>query len=178
MTRYNVSKPLFSAEEIQLRVSELAHSISTDYSGREILAIGILKGAFMFFADLVRALKIPVKVDFIIATSYRKTTSTGEVKIYYEHREEIAGKDVLLIDDIVDTGISINFLKERLLSLCPATLKTCVLLDKKKRRVVDVQIDYVGFEIPDEFVVGYGLDFENNFRNLPHIAVLKTKVFD
>ena len=173
MINYDIGKPLFSPEQIQLKVSELADRISCDYAGKEILAIGILKGAFIFFADLVRLLTIPVKVDFIIAVSYAKTTTTGEVKVFYEPKEDITGKDVLLIDDIVDTGISINFNRERILSLCPASLKTCVLLDKKERRIVDVPIDYVGFEIPDKFVVGYGLDFENHFRNLPYIAALK-----
>ncbi len=173
MTNYDFTKPLLSAKTIHSRVSELADRISFDYIGKEILAIGILKGAFVFFADLVRALKVPLRVDFIIASSYIKTTSTGEVKIFYEPKEDIAGKDILLVDDIVDTGISINYIRERLLTLCPASLKTSVLLDKKARRIVDVQIDYVGFEILDEFVVGYGLDFENKFRNLPYIAALK-----
>lgn len=178
MIEYNISNALVSAENIHLRISELADRISYDYAGKEILAIGILKGAFIFFADLIRKLKIPVTVDFIIAASYIKTTSTGDVKIFYEPKEEIADRHVLLVDDIVDTGISINFIRERLLSLCPATLKTCVLLDKKARRITDVQIDYIGFEIPDQFVVGYGLDFENKFRNLPYVAALKIRTLN
>lgn len=171
-----IGKPLFSSEIIHSKVSELAGRISSDYGGKEVLAVCILKGAFMFFADIIRELKIPVTVDFIIASSYIKTTSTGEVKILYEPREEIAGRDVLLIDDIADTGISINFIRERLLFLQPASLKTCVLFDKRVRRIVDVPIDYAGFEIPDEFVVGYGLDFENKYRNLPYLAIHKQKV--
>ncbi len=166
---------LFSSTNIQLKVVELAEKISKDYKGKEVLAICILKGAFIFFADLVRAFQIPVNIDFIVASSYLDTISTGEVKVHYDIREDVLGKDILLIDDIIDTGISLNYMRERLLAKRPASLKICVLLDKKERRIVDVPLDYVGFEIPDVFVVGYGLDYNNRYRNLPHIAVLKHK---
>ncbi len=169
-------KPLLSSEMIHSKVSELAGKISSDYIGKEVLAICILKGAFIFFADIVRALNISVTVDFIIASSYIKTTSTGDVKIHYSPKDDITRKHVLLIDDIVDTGISLNYIRERVLFLRPASLKTCVFLDKKARRIVDVPIDYKGFEIPDEFVVGYGLDVDNKYRNLPYIAILKNEV--
>jgi hypoxanthine phosphoribosyltransferase len=129
----------------------------------------------MFFADLIRALKVSVTVDFIISSSYLKSTSTGEVKIFYDIREEIANRDVLLIDDIVDTGISLNYIRERILSQGPESLRICILLDKRERRIVDVPIDYTGFEIPDRFVVGYGLDYDNRYRNLPYIAIFKKK---
>jgi hypoxanthine phosphoribosyltransferase len=152
---------------------KLAERISKDYAGKEVITLGILKGSFMFFADLVRALKIPVTVDFIIASSYLKSTSTGEVKIHYDFREDITGKHVLLIDDIIDTGISLNFIRERVLSKGPESLKTCILLDKKDRRIVDVPVDYKGFEVPNEFLVGYGLDYDNKYRNLPYIAIFK-----
>jgi len=170
-----IGKPFLTAEQIQTRVTELADQISRDYLGKEILAIGILKGSFMFFSDLVRAIRQPVTVDFIIASSYIKTTSTGEVKVYYDIKEDIRGKDVLLIDDIIDTGISLNFLLERIRGESPESLKVCAFLNKKERRTVDVPIDYVGFDIPNDFVVGYGLDYENQFRNLPYIAIFKKK---
>ncbi|BCB96512.1 hypoxanthine phosphoribosyltransferase [Dissulfurispira thermophila] len=168
-----IGKPFLTAEQIHEKVIELADRISRDYAGKEILAVGILKGSFMFFADLVRSLKIPVVIDFIVASSYLKTTSTGEVKIHYEIKEDIAGKHVLLIDDIIDTGISLNYIRERLLLKEPESLKICILLDKKERRSVDVPIDYKGFEIPNQFVVGYGLDYDNKYRNLPYIAIFK-----
>jgi hypoxanthine phosphoribosyltransferase len=168
-------KPFLTTEQINDKVLKLADMISRDYMGKEVLAVGILKGAFMFFADLIRALKITVTVDFIVATSYIKTTSTGEVKIHYDIKEDVAGKDVLLIEDIIDTGISLNYIRERILSKSPGSLKICALLDKRERRVVDVPLDYVGFKIPNDFVVGYGLDFENKYRNLTYIAVFKKK---
>lgn len=168
-----IGKPFLTTEQIHEKVTELADRISRDYVGKEILAVGILKGSFMFFADLIRALKTPVTVDFIVASSYLKSTSTGEVKMHYDIKEDISGKHVLLIDDIIDTGISLNHIKERILSKGPASLKICILLDKKERRIVDIPIDYIGFEIPNQFVVGYGLDYDNNYRNLPYIAVFK-----
>jgi hypoxanthine phosphoribosyltransferase len=168
-----IGKPFLTTEQIHEKVTELADRISRDYVGKEILAVGILKGSFMFFADIVRALKIPVTVDFIVASSYLKSTSTGEVKIHYDVKEDIAGKHVLLIDDIIDTGISLNYIRERILSKGPASLQICILLDKKERRSVDVPIDYTGFEIPNQFVVGYGLDYDNKYRNLPYIAIFK-----
>jgi hypoxanthine phosphoribosyltransferase len=168
-----IGKPLLTAEQIHEKVAELADKISRDYQGKEIVAVGILKGSFMFFADIIRALRIPVTVDFIVASSYLKTTSTGEVKIHCDIKEDIAGKHVLLIDDIIDTGISLNYIKERIMSLGPESLKICILLDKKERRIVDVPVDYIGFEVPNEFLVGYGLDFDNNYRNLPYIAIFK-----
>ncbi len=171
-----IGKPLFTVEQIQHRVREIAEAISSDYEGKDILVVGILRGAFMFMSDLVRAIKVPVVIDFIIASSYVKTDSTGEIKIHYDIREDIADKDILLIEDIVDSGVTLNHLRERILARRPKSLKICALLDKKERRLVDVPLDYVGFSIPDEFVVGYGLDYDNNFRNLPYIAIFKKTV--
>jgi hypoxanthine phosphoribosyltransferase len=170
-----VGKPLFTTRQIQVRVKELADMISRDYSGKDLLVIGILKGAFMFFSDVVRFIKVPLTLDFIIASSYAKTLSTGEVKIHYDVRENISDRDVLLIDDIADTGVTLNKIRERILSRYPRSLKICVFLNKKERRIIDVPLDYVGFDIPNEFVVGYGLDYENQFRNLPYISVFKKK---
>lgn len=170
-----IGKPFLTTDQIQNKVAELADRISRDYLGKEILAIGILKGSFMFFSDLVRSIQQPVTIDFIVASSYIKTTSTGEVKVHYDIKEDIKGKDVLIVDDIVDTGISLNYLRERILTQSPQSLKVCTFLNKKERRIVDIDLDYVGFEIPNVFVVGYGLDYENQFRNLPYIAIFKKK---
>lgn len=171
-----VGKPLFTVEQIQQRVRELAERISDEYEGKDLLAVGILRGAFMFMSDLVRVIRVPLTVDFIIASSYLKTDTTGEVKVHYDLREDVTDKDVLLVEDIVDTGITLNQLRERILARHPRSLKICSFLDKRERRVVDVPLDYVGFEIPNQFVVGYGLDYDNRFRNLPYIAVFKKSV--
>jgi hypoxanthine phosphoribosyltransferase len=170
-----IGRPLFTTRQIQAKVKELAERISGDYSGKDILVVGILKGAFMFFSDIVRAIKVPLTLDFIVASSYVKTETSGEVKIYYDIREDISDKDVLLIDDIIDSGITLNQIRERILSRCPRSLKICIFLDKKERRMVDVPVDYVGFEIPNEYVVGYGLDYDGKYRNLPYIAIFKKK---
>jgi hypoxanthine phosphoribosyltransferase len=129
----------------------------------------------MFFSDLVRAIEVPLTLDFIIASSYIKTETSGEVKIYYDIRENIQDKHVLLIDDIVDTGITLNYIRERVLARCPQSVKVCAFLDKKEKREVEIPLDYVGFEIPNEFVVGYGLDYDNKFRNLPYISIFKKR---
>ncbi|HXX58575.1 MAG TPA: hypoxanthine phosphoribosyltransferase [Thermodesulfovibrionales bacterium] len=169
-------KPLFSTDQIQQRVRELAESISKDYEGKDLLAVGILRGAFMFHSDLVRSIKIPLTIDFLVTESYAKAETTGEVKVYYDVREDITDKDVLLVEDIVDSGITLSRVRERMLSRKPRSLKTCVFLDKRERREIDVPLDYVGFTIPNEFVVGYGLDYDNRFRNLPYIAVFRKSV--
>jgi hypoxanthine phosphoribosyltransferase len=166
-------KPFLTAEQIQKRVSELAASISADYKGKEFLAVGILKGAFMFFADLVKSITVPMDIDFITASSYVKTESEGRIKIYADLREDIRDRNVLLIDDIADTGLTLDHVRNMLLARNPSSLKICTFLDKKGRRQIDITIDYVGFEIPNEYVVGYGLDYENKFRNLPYISIFK-----
>jgi hypoxanthine phosphoribosyltransferase len=163
-------KPMFTVNQIQDKVKELAENISRDYEGRDLIVVSILKGAFMFTSDLIRAIRTPLSIEFITASSYADVTTTGEVKIHCDIREDVRGKDVLLVEDIVDTGITVNYVRERLMQREPASLKVCGLLNKKERRRVDVPLDYVGFEIPDVFVVGYGLDYENKFRNLPYIA--------
>jgi hypoxanthine phosphoribosyltransferase len=168
-----VGKPLLTAERIQKRITVLAEKISYDYQGKDIFVVGLLKGAFMFLSDLVRLIQIPVEVDFMIVSSYVQTESTGDVRIYSDLRSDIKGKDVLIVEDIVDTGVTLHALRERLLYRDPASLKICALLDKKERRQVEVPVDYVGFEIPDKFVVGYGLDYEDKYRNLPYIAIFK-----
>lgn len=168
-----IGKPFFTVEQIQAKVKELADRISLEYEGKNLLAVGILKGAFMFYSDLVRMIRTPLAVDFIIASSYVKTNSTEEVKMSYDLKNDLSDKDILLIEDICDTGITLNFIRERILTRSPRSLKTCVFLDKKARRTVDVPLEYVGFEIPNEYVVGYGLDYDNKFRNLPYISIFK-----
>ncbi len=127
----------------------------------------------MFFSDIVKLIQTPMEIDFLTASSYIKTQSTGEIKIHADLRQDIKNRHVLLIEDIVDTGITLAYIKNMLLARNPASLKVCTFLDKKARRKVDLHLDYVGFVIPDEYVVGYGLDYENKFRNLPYIAIFK-----
>ncbi len=168
-----VGKPFLTVEQIQNKNRELADKISDDYKGKDLLAVGILKGAFIFFSDIVRLIKVPLSIDFLIASSYLKSDTSGEIKIHYDIREDVTNKDVLLIEDIVDTGITLNYIRERILQKGPNSLRICAFLDKKGRRQVDVPVDYIGFEIPNEFVVGYGLDYDNKFRNLPYISTFK-----
>ena len=168
-----VGKPFLTVEQIDRKVRELADRISADYEDKDLVAVGILKGAFVFYSDLVRLIRTPLAVDFIIASSYLKSESLGEVQLHYDVRTDIRDKDVLLVEDIVDTGITLNYLRHRMLEGRPRSLRICTFLDKRERRKTDVPIDYVGFVIPDEFVVGYGLDYENKFRNLPYISVFK-----
>jgi hypoxanthine phosphoribosyltransferase len=166
-------KPFLTTEQIQNKVKELADAISNDYAGKQIVVIGILKGAFMFLSDIVKLIQVPMDIDFLIASSYMKTQSSGEMHIHADLREDIRGRHVLLIEDIVDTGITLNYLKKLLIERNPASLKICTFLDKKSCRKVDVDLDYVGYQIPDHYVVGYGLDYENKYRNLPYLAVFK-----
>lgn len=166
-------KPMFTVNEIQSRVRELAGKISSDYEGKDLHVIAILKGAVMFFSDIVRSIRVPLTVDFITASSYVETSTTGEIKVHCDIRDDVRGKDILLVEDIADTGITLNYIKERLLERGARSIKICVFLDKKERRIVDVPLDYVGFEIPNVYVVGYGLDYNNKFRNLPYISVFK-----
>ena len=168
-----IGKPFLTVEQIQTRTKELAEQISGDYEGNEILAVGILKGAFMFFADIVRLIQVPMNIDFLVSSSYIKTLTTGEVKIHADVREDMKDKHVLLFEDIVDTGLTLKYIKDVLTSRKPASLKVCAFLDKKAHRQVDVDLTYVGYEIPDEYVVGYGLDYDNKYRNLPYISIFK-----
>lgn len=170
-----IGKPFLTSEQIQNKVRELAEAISGDYEGKEILVIGILKGAFMFLSDIVKLIQVPMDIDFIIASSYVKNQSSGEMKIHADLREDVRGRHVLLIEDIVDTGITLNYIKKLLLERNPASLKICTLLDKKACRKIEVALDYVGYTIPDHYVVGYGLDYENKYRNMPYIAIFKEK---
>ncbi len=166
-------KPFLTAEQIQNKVRDLADRISNDYEGKEIITVGILKGAFMFYSDLVKNIRVPLYTDFIHASSYIKTQSTGEIVIHSDLHEKINGKDVLLIEDIADTGLTLQHIQGMLLERKPASLKICAVLDKKSKRQADIKLDYVGYEIPDHYLVGYGLDYENKYRNLPYISIFK-----
>ena len=167
------TKPFLATAKIQEKVKELGARISADYEGKNLVVVPILKGAFMFASDLVRAISIPLSVDFVMASSYEHTDSTGEVKLHCDLRDSIKGRDILLVEDIVDTGLTLNYIRETFMQREPASIKICGLLNKQERRVVDIKIDYTGFDIPNLFVVGYGLDYENRYRNLPYIAIFK-----
>lgn len=165
---------LISAKEIAARVQALGAQISADYGGKPMLVVGVLKGAWIFLADLVRALTIPARCDFVRITSYGMGTQTsGAPRLWLDVAEAVVGADVLVVDDILDTGVSIAWLLEHLNQRSPASLRLCVLLDKPARRRVAVSADYVGFTIPDRFVVGYGLDCGEKFRGLPFVGQLK-----
>jgi hypoxanthine phosphoribosyltransferase len=162
---------LLSEEAIRARVKELGAAITRDQAGRPLTVIGVLKGSFIFLADLVRAIDLPITVDFIGISSYQGTTTSGVVQITSDLTRPIEGKEVLLVEDIVDTGLSMRYLLENLATRRPASVKVCALLEKPSRAVAKVPIDYRGFVIADEFVVGYGLDWDGKLRNLPFVGV-------
>lgn len=166
-------KPLIPQREIEKRVRELGTKITADYDGKELLMICLLKGAYTFFADLARNIQLPVMVDFMMISSYGAgTTSSGSVKIIQDLSSPIKGKDVLIVEDIVDSGLTLSYLYKTLKAKKPRSLKVCVLLDKVERRKHNIPIDYIGFSIPNKFIIGYGLDYQDKYRNLPYIAVL------
>ncbi|MBL3572141.1 MAG: hypoxanthine phosphoribosyltransferase [Synergistaceae bacterium] len=175
---YRLSEVLIDEGRLHRRVGEIAAEVSRDHQGRELIIVGVLKGAVLFLSDLIREMDISVcvKIDFIAVSSYGASTkSSGVVKIVKDLDSDIKGKDVLLVEDIVDSGLTLSYLVKLLSERSPRSLRTCVLLDKPDRRQVQVQVDYRGFSIPDEFVVGYGLDYAGLWRNLPAIFTLKTE---
>ncbi len=166
---------MLSAEEINKRIRELAAEISRDYKGKSLFLIGVLKGAVIFLSDLIRYISVPLEIDFIAVSSYGSdTTSSGVVRIQKDLEQSLKGKDVLIVEDIVDTGLTLNYLYNNIQSRQPDSLKVVTLLDKPDRRKVDFNPDYCGFTIPDRFVIGYGLDFDENYRQLADICVLNT----
>ncbi len=167
-------KPIVTQEEMRTRIRELGRQITADYAQKDLILIGVLKGAFAFYADLARAIRLPLRVDFVVVSSYtRRSKSSGKIKVLTELTEDIAGRDVLLVEDIVDSGRTIQHLRKKLGAKKPKSIKVCALLNKPARRQVDVVVDYVGFHIPNKFVVGYGLDYQQLYRNLPYLAVLE-----
>ncbi|MBI3610969.1 MAG: hypoxanthine phosphoribosyltransferase [Nitrospirae bacterium] len=167
-------RPIITQDEMQKRIRELGHQITLDYADKNLLMVGVLKGAFAFYADLARAIRLALRVDFIVVTNRptQRRSVAGKIKVLSDLSEDAAGQDVLLVEDIVDSGMTVSFLKKKLLARKPKSLKVCTLLDKPERRKVRVSIDYVGFTIPNKYVVGYGLDYQNRYRNLPYIAVM------
>nr|WP_145101987.1 hypoxanthine phosphoribosyltransferase [Sporomusa sp. KB1] len=175
----DLEKILFSETDVASRIKELGEAITQDYAGKEILMIGVLRGAVIFMADLARAIKLPVAIDFMAVSSYGSTTSSsGVVRILKDLDEDVENKHVLIVEDIIDSGLTLNYLMENLWSRKPASIKICTLLNKPDRRKVEVPIAYNGFTIPDYFVVGYGLDFAEKYRNFPFIGVLKPETYE
>ena len=178
MLEQDIERVLFSEEELNKRVSEIAAEINRDYAGKEPMLISVLRGSFVFMADLIRKIEVPCTIDFMSVSSYGKgTTSTGQVQITKDLSDDIEGKDIIVVEDILDSGNTLSYLLELLRARKPASMKLCTLLDKPDRRVKEVHVDYSGFTIPDEFVVGYGLDYAEKYRNLPYIGILKPEVY-
>ncbi len=166
-------KVLYEEKEIQTRIAALAKQIDDDYQGKKVVVISILKGAVFFTVDLVKRMKTPIELEFMQVSSYEGTTSTQKIKIKKGLEQSITGKDVLIVEDIIDTGYTLKYLKEYLLEQNPNSLKLAVLADKKERREVDVKIDYTGFVIPNKFVIGYGFDYNQMGRNLPYVGYIE-----
>lgn len=172
----NIAEVLITAEELQVRVAELGAQISTDYAGKDLLLVGVLSGVFVFMADLVRAITIPISVDFIGITSYGSSTQTrGVVRFTKDLETCIEGRHVLFVEDVVNTGLSLRYILRSLETRDPASLQICAMFDKPRTRLFDLDIAYTGFVLPDKFVVGYGLDYDELYRNLPFVGVLKEK---
>lgn len=172
-----VERVLITEEQIERRIKTLAHQIERDFRGREMVVVSLLNGTVMFLADLMRHINLPLRLDFLGVSSYGLGTESGELVFTKELRLDVRGRDVLLIDDILDTGKTLRHVLPKLKALKPRRIKICVLLDKPSRRVEKVYADYAGFEIPDYFVVGYGLDFAERYRNLPFVGVLHPHVY-
>ncbi|MEO5953457.1 MAG: hypoxanthine phosphoribosyltransferase [Chloroflexia bacterium] len=169
---------LVSEEQIKNTIADLGRTLTDQYAGEELVLIGVLKGAIIFIVDLARAINLPVKLDFMAVASYGASTQTsGIVRILKDLDSSIEGKHVLIVEDIIDSGLTLKYIIETLQSRNPSSLKVCALLNKPARRQVDVQVDYICFDIPDEFVVGYGLDFNQIYRNLPFVGVLKPALY-
>lgn len=175
----DIEKILLSKDQIEARVKELGEQISNDYEGKDLIAVGILRGSVVFFSDLMRQVKIPMEIDFMAVSSYGKgSTSSGSVQIKYDMQEDIRGKHLLIIEDIIDSGWTLHNLMEQLRGRKPESINICCLLNKPDRREVEVPVKYIGFDIPDEFVVGYGLDYASKYRNYEHVGVLKRSVYE
>ncbi|MBI3879030.1 MAG: hypoxanthine phosphoribosyltransferase [Verrucomicrobia bacterium] len=168
---------LISETQLQRRVRQLTRDIQRDYTGRDLVIVSLLNGTVMFLADLIRHLSLPLRLDFIGVSSYGVGTESGDLVFTKELRLDVRGRDVLVVDDILDTGRTLKRVTEKLRQLNPRDLHTCVLLDKAERRVEKIEADYVGFKIPNQFVVGYGLDFAERYRNLPFVGVLKPEAY-
>jgi hypoxanthine phosphoribosyltransferase len=177
--REDVAQILFSEEQIQEKVNEIGKQITEEYKDKEVVLIGVLKGANVFMGDLMRQIDLPVTIDFMAVSSYGLSTeSSGVVKILKDLDQSIEDKHIIIIEDIIDTGLTLHYLCDNLISRKPKSLKICTLLDKPERRKVELKVDYKGFDIPDEFIIGYGIDYAEKYRNLPFIAALKREVYE
>ena len=175
----DVQEILLTEEQIQKRICEMGKQITNEYKGETLLVVGILKGAIVFFSDLARKLDLDVEMDFMSVSSYGSSAqSSGAAKLLKDLDYDIKGKNVLIVEDIIDTGLTLNYLVNSLEARNPKSLKTCCLLDKPSRRKTKFCPDYIGFEVPDEFLVGYGLDYASKYRNLPYIGVLKANIYE
>ncbi len=174
----DIKEILIEEKELQNKVAELGAKITRDYKGKDLLIICVLKGAVVFLGDLVRKIDLPLDMDFMAVSSYgANTKSSGVVRILKDLDENIEGKHVLIVEDIIDSGLTLAYLIENLKSRGPETVEICTILDKKERRTIDLDIKYIGFQVPDEFVVGYGLDYAEKYRNLPYVAILKEEIY-
>ena len=174
----DVEEVLLSGEEVQARVGELGAQLAADYEGRDPVLVSVLKGSIIFLADLVRAMPIPLAIDLMEVSSYGASTeSSGQVRILKDLSTSIEGREVIVVEDIIDTGLTLNYLLRYLHDKGPASIRICCLLDKPARRLAPIEIDYRGFTIPDRFVIGYGLDYAERYRNLPYIGVLRPSVY-
>ena len=173
----DVLRVLLSEDEIREKVRELGGKITADYKNSNLMLVTVLKGAVVFLADLMRQIDVPAEIDFMVVSSYGSgVKSSGVVKIVKDLDVPLAGKDILIVEDILDSGLTLSYIKELLESRGPRSIRIATLLDKPSRRKVDLQADYIGFSVPDEFVIGYGLDYDEKYRNLPYIGILKPEV--
>jgi hypoxanthine phosphoribosyltransferase len=178
MMHEDVEEVLLSGEEVQARVAELGAQLAAEYEGREPVLVSVLKGSIIFLADLVRAMPIPLSIDLMEVSSYGTSTeSSGQVRILKDLSTSIEGREVIVVEDIIDTGLTLNYLLRYLHDKGPASIRICCLLDKPARRLAPIEIDYRGFTIADRFVIGYGLDYGERYRNLPYIGVLRPSVY-
>ncbi|MDK2932537.1 MAG: hypoxanthine phosphoribosyltransferase [Clostridiales bacterium] len=174
----DIAKVLLTREQLKEKTKELGKIISQDYKGKKLMVICVLKGGVMFTTDLIREITLPVELDFMAISSYGAATSTsGVVRILKDLETDVEGKDILIVEDIIDSGLTLKYLKELLISRGPKSVKICTILNKPARRQENVHVDYIGFDIPDEFVVGYGLDYAEKYRNLPFVGILKPEIY-
>lgn len=175
----DVETILLDEDVLANRIKEMGEEISKDYAGEEVMLVGILKGASVFMSDLIRQISLPAYIDYMVVSSYGNSAETsGVVRIIKDLEDNIEGKNIIIVEDIIDTGLTLAYLKQNLLSRHPKSIKICTLLDKPARREKEIDIDYKGFEVPDEFIIGYGIDYAEKYRNLPFVGTLKREVYE
>ncbi len=175
----DILRVLYSEEELKAKCAEMGAQITRDYEGKNLLLVTVLKGAVVYLTDLMRNIDLPCSIDFMVVSSYGSgTESSGVVKIVKDLDQDLTGKDILIVEDILDSGMTLSYLKKLLQSRNPSSIRIATLMDKPARRKVDLKADYAGFEVPDEFVVGYGLDFDEKYRNLPYVGILKPEIYE